>query len=114
MLIFLVFSLKYEVNKKEALKWYKKAAEQGYGEAQYNLGLMYDNGEGVEINKQEAIKWYKKSAKKGIAQAQYDLAVTYYNGDGIKQDIGEAIYWFQKAAKQGYESSIQALKALGF
>ena len=31
----------------EAIKWYRKAAEQGYASAQYNLGIMYDDGEGV-------------------------------------------------------------------
>ena len=44
-------------NDKKAVHWYRKAAEQGYAEAQFNLGLAYDNGEGVEQNFEEAVAW---------------------------------------------------------
>ena len=39
---------------KEAVKWYRLAAEQGNANAQYNLGVMYDNGEGVPQDYKEA------------------------------------------------------------
>lgn len=47
-----------EEDKVEAVKWWKKSAEEKYAVAQYNLGVCYDNGEGVEENKTEAVKWY--------------------------------------------------------
>ena len=47
----------------EAIKWYRKAAEQGHVEAQYNLGNMYFRGETVKQDRLEAIKWYKKVAE---------------------------------------------------
>ena len=50
---------------KEAVKWYTKAAEQGYADAQFNLALMYDNGQGVPKDYKEAVKWYTKSAEQG-------------------------------------------------
>ena len=59
-----------EKNLAETVKWFRKAAEQGDSEAQYNLGLFYDKGEGVEKNHSEAIKWYKKAAEQGHAKAQ--------------------------------------------
>ncbi len=34
-------------NDAEAARWYRLAAEQGNAKAQYNLGIMYVNGEGV-------------------------------------------------------------------
>ena len=49
-------------NDKTAVKWLTKAAEQGYVDAQYNLGLMYDNGEGVPENDKTAVKWYTLAA----------------------------------------------------
>ena len=53
----------------EAMKWYRKAAEQDIAEAQYNLGVMYDEGRGVSQNHAEAVKWYQKAAEQGLAEA---------------------------------------------
>ncbi|MBQ9776558.1 MAG: sel1 repeat family protein, partial [Lentisphaeria bacterium] len=58
-------------NKQEAVKWYRKAAEQGDAKAQYNLGNCYYFGNGVTENEQEAVKWYRKAAEQGDAKAQY-------------------------------------------
>ena len=49
----------------EAVKWYRKAAEQGDVGAQYRLGYLYEDGEGVKKNLNEAVKWYKKAADQG-------------------------------------------------
>jgi tetratricopeptide (TPR) repeat protein len=57
----------------EALKWYRKAAEQGHVSAQYNLGVMYGKGEGVTQDYAEALKWYRKAAEQGHAKAQNNL-----------------------------------------
>ena len=54
----------------EAVKWYSKAAEQGDANAQYNLGLMYNSGEGIPRDDAEAVKWWRKAAEKGLAAAQ--------------------------------------------
>ena len=53
----------------EAVKLYRKAAEQGLADAQYNLGLCYGKGVGVAQNYTEAVKWIKKAAKQGNAGA---------------------------------------------
>ena len=58
---------------KEAVKWYRLAAEQGYARAQFNLGLMYDKGEGVIQDFKEAVRCYRLAAEKGNAPAQYNL-----------------------------------------
>ena len=42
-------------------------ANQGAAYAQYNLGVMYDNGMGVPENDAEAVKWYRKAADQGNA-----------------------------------------------
>ena len=52
-----------------ALKYFQQAAEQGNAKAQYNLGVCYENGQGVLQNYTEAVKWIKKAAKQGDAKA---------------------------------------------
>ncbi len=63
-----------EENDVDAVKWYRKAAEQGLAVAQYNLGYMYDNGEGVEESDTEAVKWYRNAAAQGQDDAKRRLA----------------------------------------
>ena len=60
-------------NYKEAVKWYRLAAEQGVAEAQFNLGVCYYFGEGVAKNKATAIRWWKKAAAQGNSDAQDNL-----------------------------------------
>ena len=43
----------------EAAKWYRLAADQGDASAQLNLGVSYDNGQGVPQDYSEAINWRK-------------------------------------------------------
>tara|TARA_R100000306_G_C4270928_1_gene90124 strand:- start:110 stop:517 length:408 start_codon:yes stop_codon:yes gene_type:complete len=85
-----------------ALKQWKVLAEQGSDRAQFNLGVMYDEGEGVEQDYEEAANWYRKAAEHGHPEAQYNLAAMYYEGDGVEQDYEEALKWSLKSAKQGH------------
>jgi TPR repeat protein len=59
----------------EAVKWYTRAAEQGFGASQLNLAQMYETGMGVKENDAEAKKWYRRSAEAGDGEALYRLAV---------------------------------------
>ena len=86
---------------KDAVKWYRKAADQGDADAQSNLGLMYYKGQGVEQDFKEAFKWYQKTADQGEAKAQSNLGVMYRDGLGVDQDFKEAVKWYQKASDQG-------------
>ena len=74
----------------------------GTRNAQYNLGVMYKNGHGVDVNYKKAIEWYEKAAKQGDANAQYNLGVMYHHGHGVDVNYKKAIEWYEKAAKQGY------------
>lgn len=86
---------------KTALKLLRPLAEQGYGAAQWDIGLMYDLGQGVPQNYAEAIKWWRKSAEQGNDDAQYNLGLMYSNSQGVPQDYVEALKWFRKSADQG-------------
>ena len=85
----------------EAIKWYRKAADQGYDRAQYNLGIMYYNGQGVPQDYSEAFKWLRKAAEQGHAKAQSWIGAMYSHGQGVPQDYSEALKWYRKAADQG-------------
>ena len=81
------------------------AAEQGDASAQFNLGVMYADGEGVPQNYSEAVRWYRLAAEQGDASAQFNLGIMYANGEGVPQDYSEAMRWFQLAAEQGDASA---------
>ena len=57
----------------KAVTWWYAAAEQGDADAQYNLGVCYDDGKGVAKNKQEAAKWYRMAAANGNEDAEKAL-----------------------------------------
>ena len=80
------------------MKWYRKAAEQGYAQAQHNLGAIYDNGSGVPQDYAEAVKWYRKAAEQGHASAQKELGNMYAYGLGVPQDYVQAHKWYNLAA----------------
>jgi len=85
----------------EALKWVRKAAEQGDDNAQYFLGVMYRKGEGVSLDYAEAAAWYRKAAEHGNALAQLNLGWAYNEGEGVTRDFPDAVNWYRKAAEQG-------------
>jgi len=93
----------------EAVKWYRKAAEQGHARAQYALGFMYESGRGVTQDDSEAVKWYRKAAEQGDASAQSNLGLMYESGRGVTKDDSEAVKWYRKAAKQGNANAQFAL-----
>ena len=76
-------------------------AEQGIPQAQFNLGLRYDTGEGVPQNDSEAVKWYRRAAEQGLAEARNNLGLMYDKGEGVPQDDSEAVKWYRRAAEQG-------------
>ena len=82
-------------------------AEQGDAYAQYILGWMYKDGQGVLQDYKEAVKWYTKSAEQGIALAQLNLGVMYYLGRGAPQDYVMAHMYFNIAAVSGGKEAIK-------
>ena len=83
-----------------ALRLWRPLAAQGYAYAQYNLGGMYNEGQGVPRDYAEAVKWYRKAAKQGYSQAQYNVGVMYHKGRGVPQNNVQAHMWFSLAASR--------------
>ena len=55
------------------IKWYTRAAEGGFTQGQFNLGVCYMNGTGVIVDMREAVKWYTLAAEGGNSDAQKSL-----------------------------------------
>ena len=98
---FLYGSLGVTTNMTKAVKWYRKAAEQGSALAQSNLGVCYANGQGVAKDAVEAVKWYRKAAEQNDVVAQFNLGFCYTSGEGVAKDYGEAVKWLTRAAVGG-------------
>lgn len=91
---------------------YMAYAQKNDPDAQYNLGYMYETGDGVDQDLLQAKKWYEKAAKQDQPDAQYALAALYYYDNGvIKQNYAEAKKWFEKAA---YNGDDYAMNLLGY
>jgi hypothetical protein len=87
---------------KDSLLWLKNAAENGCASAQYDLGFMYFDGQGITQDYKKAIYWWKRAAEQGDTEAQFNLGKMHAKGQGVPQDYKHAIHWYKKAAAKGY------------
>lgn len=93
----------YETNYEKALEKLMPLAEQGHSAAQYNIGVMYEWGNGVPQDNFSALKWYKRSAELSHKDAQNNLGAMYSKGEGTDADLVEALKWFIISAENGSE-----------
>jgi TPR repeat protein len=84
-------------NDAEAAKRYRLAADQGFAEAQFNLGVMYLQGEGIQQDIKEAARLFELAAMQGEAHAQHAVGILFAEG----QDYIHAHVWLSLAAEQG-------------
>jgi FOG: TPR repeat, SEL1 subfamily len=96
----------------ELVARFRKDAEQGDAQAQFSLGVCYDDGINVRKDSAEAVKWYRKAAEQGHVDAQFFLGSCYFIGNGVRMDYAEAVKWFRKAADQGSADARNALRRL--
>lgn len=79
----------------------RRAAENGNVEAQWQLGLLFANGQGLQLNYVEAAHWIEMAAQQGFTRAQSLMGWLHANGLGVRQDSAEAGRWYMLAAEQG-------------
>jgi TPR repeat protein len=77
------------------------AALRGDKNSEFNVGVIYERGIGVDKNETLAAQWYEKAAHEGHADAQYNLAIMYASGRGVAKDDAQAMMWLALAARQG-------------
>jgi TPR repeat protein len=95
-----------------AFRIYHAFADKGLAVAQFNVALMYDNGQGISRDEAEAMKWYRLAADQGRDDAQYQLGHLYYR----QNNYPEAAKWFRLAADHGRadaQSNLGAMYAEG-
>lgn len=84
-----------------ALHEWQPLAEQGDARAQFSLGLLYENGDGVPRDYAKARRWYEKAAAQGEAKAQFYLGMQSAYGQGGPLDLVQAHMWYSLAAGNG-------------
>ena len=98
----LVFGRGVAQDSTQAVGWFRKAADQGFAAAQYNLGVAYREGQGIEKNLDTAFQWFQKSADQGHAEAQFNVGFFYANGQVVAKNPEQAAAWYRKSADQLY------------
>jgi clan AA aspartic protease (TIGR02281 family) len=77
----------------EAMRWFRKAAEQGDAQAQNEIGDMYMKGHGVPRDNAQAMRWFRKAADQGLAKAKDNIGYLYFHGLDVPQDCVAASKW---------------------
>ncbi|MGH8809886.1 MAG: tetratricopeptide repeat protein [Noviherbaspirillum sp.] len=109
---------------KSALALWQQSAAEGDALAQYNIGVLHENGKGTDICHEKAALWYRKAAERGVEQnpvqaaewtrqaalqgnveAQYNVALKYDKGIGVTRDYRQAVSWYRNAAEQGHREA---------
>lgn len=84
-----------------AAVWFHAAAKQGMANARYNLGVLYQQGLGVEKDMTKALGWYRAAALLDHPEAKYNLGIAAAEGIGMNYNPGMAAAYFESAAKSG-------------
>ena len=89
-----------------------QAAKDGDTDAQYRLGVMYSEGEGVPQNRLLAVFWVREAAESGHKGAQLTLGMAYALGEGVPEDYTLAHMWLNLAASQGLHRAAELREAV--
>lgn len=89
----------------EAYCLWRPLAEQGDAEAQFQLGWLYANGQGLRQNPTAAADWWERAARAGHPDAHLAIAQAYQKGRGRKKDLNEAVHWMLVAARNGNDEA---------
>ena len=76
-------------------------AQNGDTDAQYYLGRMYHEGNGVSQDYAQAVRWFRMAAEQGHPRGQNNLGIAYINGDGVSVNLVNAESWIRRSAEQG-------------
>ena len=88
-------------------------AQGGEARAQYDLGVLYDKGQGVPQSDAQALQWYERAAEQGEPRAQYNLGLMHLNGQGVAPDMIKAYFWTSLSASHGDRHALDARDYIG-
>ena len=83
-------------------------ARWGDVEAQYMIGWMYLNGEGIGQDNEQAAIWFERAAENGHPYSMFRIGDMYHTGRGVEKDKAQAARWFRKAAESGASRTDEA------
>ena len=89
-------------NYSTAVREWLPLAKEGNVEAQYNIGIMYSQGQGMPRDMASAAYWWEKAALQGHVRGQNNIANLLRDGIGVAKDLPKAVYWFKAAAIKDY------------
>ena len=95
-----------------AFREFSISAEEGLDLAQYNLGILYFTGQGVDQDFKAAFRWTEAAALQGHVGAQLNLGSLYYFGNGVRQDGDKAVEWYENSARSGNGAAAYTLAAM--
>lgn len=96
-----LYSIKINQDDEKTFKLLLKQAKKGNAAIQNQIGVMYNNGQGVPQDFNQAKEWYEKAANQNYDWGLYNLADYYYSGTVVKQNYKKAFELFQKSANLG-------------
>ena len=99
-------------NYDQAMKWYRKSADQGTAAAQHNVGLIYQQGLGVPQDFDEAMRWYLKAAEAGHAEAALNIGIIYSDGHGERHSMVLSGMWFYISAAFNDARAVECLDSI--
>lgn len=94
-----------EENYEEAYKLFSVAAKKGEADAEYGMGVLYNEGWAVDKDSAKAFSWFQKAALQNHPPAQYSVGNAYFKGFGVETNIPEAEIWWDIAARNGYSQA---------
>ena len=112
LLLFVWTSLLFASEQQQSFWETYTAALRGNKEAQFQVGVIYERGIGIEQNQSLAAQWFEKSALQGYTDAEFNVAIMYAVGRGVEADEGKAMMWLAKAAKQGDKEARKLLNEI--
>lgn len=101
-------------NHAEAYWWWRPLADAGMAEAQYHLGWLYANGDGLRVDVPRAISWWQRAAQGGSSEAEFAIGMAYLNGETrtLKKDFPKALEWLARAADHANADAKEILERL--
>lgn len=98
----------------EAYWLWRPLADAGMAEAQYHVGWLYANGNGLRVDVPQAIDWWQRAAQNGDADAEFAIGMAYLNGEAgtLKKDLGRALEWLARAARNDNADAREIIERL--
>jgi len=93
------------INNNAGLLLLQQNARAGDAKAEYRLGMIYLNGEGVSQDYKQAADWFSAAAKQGSADGEFALGYLFERGKGVPRNFASAAAYYATAARQGHSTA---------